>query len=388
MGRRRLIAGLLVLALLIAAGVGIWRTTRGDEPLAAPEGLGFYAADAEVVADGEHGSLIWERPAEGPGRAHDLLYRSTGISGDLVAVSGTAWLPEGEAPEGGWPVISWGHGTVGSADVCAPSRQQDERVLAFVEDYLDQGYVVVQTDYEGLGTPGPHPYLMGTSAGRSMVDVVAAAREIDPGVSGRWLAAGHSQGGQAALFTASVADGYSSGLDLQGIVALAPPSQMGTVMDMVTGRDLGAGANAFLVPLLASAANASGVPPEEIFSPEVMERIGDIEEKCTADLAEPDSLGGLGSSEILAEGADLDTVRGAISANDAVVVPNAVPVFLAHGTKDQLLPVILSDNLAEQYEGKGFDLTYERVEGADHLTVVEEAREDVDAWIADRLPPG
>ena len=33
------------------------------------------------------------------------------------------------------------------------------------------GYAVVRTDYEGLGTPGDHPYLVGVSEGRSVLDM-------------------------------------------------------------------------------------------------------------------------------------------------------------------------------------------------------------------------
>ena len=48
--------------------------------------------------------------------------------------------------------------------------------------YLKAGYAVAETDYEGLGTPGVHPYLIGSSEGRSVLDIVRAAREIDPRV--------------------------------------------------------------------------------------------------------------------------------------------------------------------------------------------------------------
>ena len=47
----------------------------------------------------------------------------------------------------------------------------------------------MRTDYQGLGTPGPHPYLIGTAEGRSVVDIVAAGRELYP-LSKKYLISG------------------------------------------------------------------------------------------------------------------------------------------------------------------------------------------------------
>ncbi len=58
----------------------------------------------------------------GAARTELVLYRSTGVTGKAVAVSGTVSIPKGTAPRGGWPVISYAHGTTGIADQCAPSR--------------------------------------------------------------------------------------------------------------------------------------------------------------------------------------------------------------------------------------------------------------------------
>ena len=70
-------------------------------------------------------------------------------------MSGTVAIPKGKAPKGGWPVVSWAHGTIGAADACAPSKiampgAYDQKLL---NRWLKAGYAVVRTDYEGLGTP-------------------------------------------------------------------------------------------------------------------------------------------------------------------------------------------------------------------------------------------
>ena len=113
-----------------------------------------------------------------------VLYTSVTPKGKRVAVSGSVSVPKGKPPKHGWPVISFAHGTTGTADVCAPSRNRKGNPARAYISYIDPelnawlkaGYAVVRTDYQGLGTPGPHPYLIGKAEGRSVLDIVRAAR--------------------------------------------------------------------------------------------------------------------------------------------------------------------------------------------------------------------
>lgn len=50
--------------------------------------------------------------------------------------------------------------------------------IAGLASLLKKGYIVAATDYQGLGGPGPHPYLVGPSAAHSVLDLVRAAREV------------------------------------------------------------------------------------------------------------------------------------------------------------------------------------------------------------------
>ena len=120
--------------------------------------------------------------------------------------------------------MSWAHGTSGLADTCTPSRAADAAsAVPYVADLLARGYVVAAADYEGLGTPGPHPYLVGPSEGRSVLDAARAARHIDGAGAGRTVVvAGHSEGGQAAVFAGELARRYAPDLDVRGAAALAP----------------------------------------------------------------------------------------------------------------------------------------------------------------------
>ena len=74
-------------------------------------------------------------------------------------------------------------------------------------DIVNAGYLVAFSDYEGLGTPGRHPYLVGESEGRSVLDAAKAAAQLPGADAGDQLAIwGHSQGGHAALWAAQLAE--------------------------------------------------------------------------------------------------------------------------------------------------------------------------------------
>ena len=110
-------------------------------------------------------------------------------------------------------MVTWAHGAVGLADVCAPSKQPDiasgtsgagigypRALIPMLQTFLDAGYVVAATDYEGLGTPGLHPFLVGESEGRSVLDAARAARGLKAAAAAnKALVFGHSQGGHCGV---------------------------------------------------------------------------------------------------------------------------------------------------------------------------------------------
>lgn len=161
-----------------------------------------------------------------------VLYRSTSGDGARgTEVSGVVFTPKGVPPEGGWPIVSVGHGTTGVTDECAPSLYPNLLgTIGTVAPFLEQGMVVAVTDYEGIGTPGAHPYLDPDAAAYNIVDAVRAARNVVPGAGTRWGAIGNSQGGQAVMAASERVD-YGDGLELVGSAALSPASNMAPMFD-------------------------------------------------------------------------------------------------------------------------------------------------------------
>ena len=155
-----------------------------------------------------------------------LNFTMPDINGGSRRDNAVVLIPAGDAPAGGWPVIGWGHGTVGVADACAPSASDNlSGYDTYLNAWLASGFAIVAPDYEGLGTEGGHPYLHLDSEGRSINYAVAAATEAFPELSSQYALLGHSQGGHAVLGAASLSD-ENPEISLVGAVAMAPASQI------------------------------------------------------------------------------------------------------------------------------------------------------------------
>ena len=162
-----------------------------------------------------------------------LTYKMLGQSGQEVQATSLVFTPNTPQPVGGWPIVVWAHGTTGVADACAPSKAAlADSTKDLISKLLAAGYVVVAPDYEGLGTPGIHPFLNVKSEAFSITDAVVAARNYlsqrNLLTSKKWVTVGHSQGGHAALGAAQYAS--RAQLEYKGTVAVAPASNLGFIL--------------------------------------------------------------------------------------------------------------------------------------------------------------
>jgi len=173
-------------------------------------------------------------------QAARVVYRSTnGDSGKETVVSGAVFTPLGVPPSGGWPIISFGHGTTGIDKECDPSRSDSLLGLAQpVLGLIKSGYAVALPDYQGLGEDGIHPYTDAKTAGLNMIDAVRALRHTFGGTSTRWLAFGGSQGGGASWAADEQAASYAPELDLVGAVAYSPAADVTRIVDKAQAHTL------------------------------------------------------------------------------------------------------------------------------------------------------
>ncbi|MDI2132241.1 alpha/beta fold hydrolase [Yinghuangia seranimata] len=324
--------------------------------------------------------------AEGLPRTLLVMYMTTGPNGP-VAASGIVSLPSTPAPPGGWPVVASDHGTMGIGTNCATSRTgwsavglQSGDMLA---ELLNRGIAVVQTDYIGMGVPGTrHPYLNGKFAAYATLDLVRAAHAVDSGVGTTMLVTGHSQGGHAALWTASYQPEYASELDLKGVVAMAPGTGFQFMPGLVAQRDATAAPyiGIFLMLVDGAAAADPAVKPEQILTPDAL---------AVADRAWSDCLGTVvggtmpDPADVLKPDADLGPINAALQANATEQVNLRTPVFLPQGDQDPLSP--LNSSLTRSLCAKGASVEFKPYAGASHGDVTTAAKDDALAWIKARL---
>ncbi len=303
----------------------------------------------------------------------------SGLDGSPVAVSGVVIKPAGQPPPGGWPVISYAHGTTGVADACAPSGSPGLLgQLPVVLPMVERGYLVTATDYEGLGTPGPHPYLQPLSEGRSVIDAVRAARELVPAASQRWVAVGPSQGGQAAWAAAELAGGGE--LEFLGAVALAPPTDLSEMVSEVP-YGLSRAQRAFYPLVLYSLQlRHPSLDYADYLSGQALAAMQRLEHSCVpVEFTQAPVSDFAPSSPAALQRAQRWLEQLALPQR-----PAAGPLFVAAGTADDVVPIELVDEAVAEACELGDVVTYRRYPGAGH-PALGAAADDALAWIADRF---
>ena len=182
-----------------------------------------------IAAPGKLLEAIASEGAPAGAKAWRIRYETTDVDGDPTQSTGVVIAPDGPSPVQGREVVAWAHGTVGIDPACTPIRTLDR--IPGLADMLGRGWVVVASDYPGLGTRGPHAYLAGDATAAALLDSVRAATAIPAAGASRSFAVwGHSQGGHAALFSAQRVRSYAPDLQLQGVVAVSPPTDLAANM--------------------------------------------------------------------------------------------------------------------------------------------------------------
>lgn len=398
---------LAVIAVLAALAAG----AHAAAPPPGPDGDAFYGPPADLVP-GPEGSIIWARPATGlaavPSAARTtlVLHRMRGVTGEPVPVSGTVVVPEGTPPAGGWPVVAYNHMTTGGGDACGPSNVMpgDAEMRRKVEDarlvarLLARGIAVVRSDFEGIETPGPHPYFISGSLARSTIMMVRAARTLEPQLSTRWATIGHSEGAAASIWAADHAPELARDLDLRAVAALTPPLTTRESLELgrqITARIPGLGGLPALGALVLTGLAAAHPEVDEILragglSPRATALLGDVETRCLTTLGLGDSWGGLAPSRILGpRGAEL--TRAGYPLIDAHSPLRAdvgsVPLRLEAGGLDVITPAASILAWARRLRAQGKDVTYRLHPLATHSSSLADPRAmaQLADWVAARL---
>jgi alpha-beta hydrolase superfamily lysophospholipase len=309
----------------------------------------FYQASQSEIA-GPPGTLIRSEPMISPVGAttYRVLYRSRGLRNEPIAVSGVIVVPLGAPPPGGRPIVAWAHPTTGVVPHCAPSQALSLYLqIQGHSDMIARGYAIAATDYPGLGTPGPHPYLVGVSEGRAVLDSVRVTRALPgAGPGSRFAVWGHSQGGHAALYTGLLARSYAPELRLVGVAAAAPATELATLLNddlrTIDGKNLAAIS-------LYSWARVFGAPIQRVVDPAAMPTLNQLSQECiesTSDILDRDQTERPLRRRFLSVKnlSAIEPYRTLLARNTPGTLPPDIPVLIAQGLADTLvLPPVTKD---------------------------------------------
>ncbi len=383
----RRVGALVVVVALVAACGG---DGDGDEAeastttTAAPEVEDFTGSVEEFyrlpdpLPAGEPGDLIRTMAVEAPDGQVGIrvMYLSTDAEGDERAATGLIYHPTDAAPEGGWPVLAWAHGTSGLAAPCAPSRAPSPPPAFGVEG------VLVQPDYIGLGPDGEiHPYLNAAAEGHSVIDLVAAARSLpEVGAGDEWVVTGVSQGGHAALVTGEQAAERLPDAELLGTVAIAPGSEL--------GEDFGDEVQIKIITtmvLVGVAAEDPSIEVADYLDPEAAEAAAVIETGCVGDVI--GALPGFAADPGYFTTDPRTSALGEewLAENDPGRVVAEAPVLVVQGGQDILVVPARTDALIERLCGIGQVVDLLEVPEGDHDTVTGLAEDQITEWVAARF---
>ena len=235
---------------ILAVSLGMAAFGTGAVNAAAQVSLPpFYEAASKMTPEGKLGQVIKKEEIKTPiagARAWLIAYISSDIANRKTIATGLVVAPTGKAPKEGRPVVAWAHGTTGTAENCGPSQIINPAVplneyflvggnswtdygLPAVEEFIKAGYVVVATDYQGLGGGGKHQYVVSVTQANDAINSIRAAGDLKvTGAGKKAVIYGWSQGG-ATVLTAASSGAYVSqtgtafdDIEIVGFVALAP----------------------------------------------------------------------------------------------------------------------------------------------------------------------
>lgn len=352
-------------------------------------GIQIAAKDPGVIL-----SVQAEKPAEAvthAGQRYLITYRSRGAHGEPIVASGYVLLPKGQPPAGGWPVLAWAHGTTGIADTCAPSEDYpggpvhgyQEIVDEALNPWLARGYAVVAPDYQGLGTPGGHPYMNAASQLHTVIDAVRAAHQLRPGqFSPDWLVMGHSQGGAAALEVAANGQKDAPQLNLRGAVAIAPGGYdyAGIAEYALKHPNPAPGVAAFfpIVLLGASAADPS-IHPDALVTAQMRPLLDQARSRCLSELRT-----GIEHSpeHVFKKDADLKPLLAYLKQQAIENMSPTVPVLLIQGSADQLVDPRGTQAYYQQLCRADKSVTYRTIAQGSHRDALRRSPELTDQFLA------
>lgn len=316
-----------------------------------------------------------------------LRYGSTdGLDGSTkIQATGALYLPHGTPPATGWPLIAWSHGTVGIGDACAPSiAGRSQRDLIYLSRWLSQGYAIIASDYQGLGTRDVHPYMATRPMAYSTLDGIRAVQSADFAVSDGVVIAGQSQGAAAAIATAGFQAGYAPDVELLAIAATGvpyfPPAIQAALLQSdsnTPGTNVALG----LYMLTLSELLQEDFSLTQEVSEELRPVISQIYEMCLFDFIDATVEAGVTSRDFMTPAAQA-TMPETFAAMEYPRLRLPVPAFVGIGELDAITPPSMQKMFVDDACAAGSQIELRVYPYADHNGSLIQSIPDAERFFA------
>lgn len=344
----------------------------------------FYTPPVPLP-DGKPGDLIRTEPMRAvldpaghgkySGTATRIMYQSTNVRGEPIAVTGTYFEPDrpwtGAGPR---PLIAFAPWMQGLGDQCAVSRLLSEGGMhyggyldfqfyfeeGFPATMLDRGFAVVLTDYQGVGTYQPPTAGIRVPSAHAVIDSARAAKQLpdtslDPaGPVAFW---GWGPGGQAAGAAAELVGTYAPELDVVGSWIGAPIADAVLGVDGMDGSmfvaTIGFALNAFI-----SAYPESEVGLRSTMTPRGIDFLDKTRYSCTDEVLMKFMFRHLQPyfNQDIHQLFASEPIKSVFDAEKLGSMKPSAPVQIVHNRFDPSVPWVGSRQLAEDWCSKGADV--------------------------------
>ncbi|CAN5768939.1 lipase family protein [soil metagenome] len=362
-------------------------------PLPSPT-VSAASQTPEALAKAQPGDLLrWEpMPDIGGHPVWRILYVSTDLDGNPIPVSGLIAVPGAPMPDSGFPLLAIGHPTSGVARGCAPSlillEGESEMATLYEEalsPYLDAGYALVMTDFQGLGAAGSSSYVNGELEGKNILDSIRAARLFpETTLSDQLVLMGHSQGGHAVAFATQLAPGYAPGLAIDGVVMLAPAVNLTGIFEDIMGPDERTANTALILFVVSSWRETYPQASLDQVTTSRGQFIVDTVIKETCLIASSLAASLVTPSSLFQPDAPT-TWAGLLQQNTPGTGPWEPPVLVIHGEADEVIDQRFTGDYVEGLCASGATVEYHTIPGATHFGVLSDSEAGNLQWIAARF---
>lgn len=386
--RKSLLIVLCALALGVCGLLG-----AGYVVYLSPQVTAFYTPP-EPLPPGKPGEIIKTEKIETNNayvRAWRVMYHSRDLKGNDVAVTGIFAAPATLAPPGGYPLVAVAHGTAGLGQQCAPSLKPwgapsfMSDIFAFpdstISPFVQAGYAVTATDYQGLGAPGASSFLIGATEAQNVLDSIRAIRNFDSvQLNDQNFLWGHSQGGHSIAFTAQLAGGLAPDIKLNGIVLAAPAAQLQELVETVLKPNKPSPVTGVAAMVAASWSQAYNLPLETVFTAQGINQIPALNQQCVSSAVIAFSLQAP-SAYYFADPTKTSPWSDTMISNTPKAMLYTAPIFVAQGELDTVIAPQTTRAFVRQLCQVGNAIEFKLYKNADHLMIVRDSNSDVIAWL-------